>query len=95
MTALIIDSLKRGDFYASQGPEMDEISIRDNRLYVSCSDANAIVVYTDCRNVYVKEGKAINEAEFTLTGDEKYISVMCRDKEKSDANANTFWMNGL
>lgn len=88
----IMASLKRGDFYSSQGPEIYEISIEDNTLYVRCSDVSLIAVYTDCRACYYKEGEALKEGIFTLKGNEKYIRVMCRDKEHRDANSNAYWL---
>jgi hypothetical protein len=87
----IIDSLSQGDFYSSQGPEIYEISYMDNHLYVECSDVCLIVVYTDGRISYINKGDILNKAEFRLNGNEKYIRVMCRDKEHKDANSNAYW----
>lgn len=88
----IIKSLKDGDFYSSQGPHIYEISLQNNKLHVKCSDACLIVVYTDGRDCYIKKGEHLNEAEFLLNGKEKYIRVMCRDKEHKDANSNAYWL---
>ena len=87
----VIDSLKCGDFYSSQGPEIYEISIQDNNLSIRCSDVCLIVVYTDGRICYVKKGASLNEAKFKLIGNEKYIRVMCRDTGHKDANSNAYW----
>ena len=84
----IIDALERGDFYSSQGPEIHEISILEKKLRVCCSPVELIVVYTDSRVSYFKQESGITEAEFELSGREEYIRVMCRDKEKRDANSN-------
>ena len=88
----VFDSLKRGDFYSSQSPEIYEISVSDNCLKVKCSDVCLIVVYTDGRRCYIKKGERLTEAEFTLAGNEKYIRVMCRDREGLDANSNAYWL---
>lgn len=88
----IFCSLQQGDFYASQGPEIYEISLQDNKLHVKCSEVCLIVVYTDGRNCYIQKGKALTEAEFTLNGEEKYVRVMCRDREHKDANSNAYWL---
>ena len=87
----IMESLKTGNFYSSQGPDIHEIAICDNKLYVKCSDVNLIVVYTDTRTCYCKKGISINEAEFTLSGIDRYVRVMCRDGDKLDANSNAYW----
>ena len=88
----IMDSLKNGDFYSTQGPEIYEISIEGDSLNIKCSDVSLIVVYTDGRACHTKKGEALNEVTFTLRGDEKYIRVMCRDKEGKNANSNAYWL---
>ena len=107
----IIESLKAGSFYSSQGPEIYEISIDDGgngasgagneggeggkggkKLRIKCSDVCLIVVYTDTRACFCKKGNPLNEVEFTLTGGEKYIRVMCRDSAKHDANSSAYWL---
>ena len=88
----VMDSLKRGDFYSSQGPEIYEISVEDNKLHVKCSDVCLIVVYTNGRTCYVERGESFSEASFSLKGTEKYVRVMCRDKNHRDANSNAYWV---
>ncbi len=89
----IIEALKQGDFYSSQGPEIYEISLQENKLHIKCSDAKLIVVYTDGRRCHFIEGDSLKEADFQLTGNEKYIRVMCRDKDHRDANSNAYWLS--
>jgi hypothetical protein len=88
----IFDSIKTGNFYSSQGPDIYEISIENKKLCVKCSEAELIVVYTDDRTCYMKKGERVTEGEFTLNGNEKYIRVMCRDKNNLDANSNAYWL---
>ncbi|MCL2810729.1 MAG: PHP domain-containing protein [Clostridia bacterium] len=88
----IFASLRQGDFYASQGPEIYQISLHGNILGVKCSKVCLIVVYTDGRRCHIQKGEALTEAEFPLNGNEKYIRVMCRDKEHKDANSNAYWL---
>jgi hypothetical protein len=88
----IITALINGDFYASMGPEIHEISVSDNQLRIKCSDAVLIAVYTEGRRCYVKKGERLNHAEFDLDGSEGYIRVMCRDKNHKDACSNAYWL---
>jgi len=88
----IMNALKSGNFYSSQGPEIHKIHIEDGKLHVKCSEAKVIVVYTDGRACHLKQGDSLTEAEFTLKGNEKYIRVMCRDKNHRDANSNAYWL---
>ena len=89
----IMNALKSGNFYSSQGPEIYEISIEDSNLHVKCSEVKTIVVYTDGRTCHLKQGDSLTEAVFTLNGNEKYIRVMCRDANHNDANSNAYWFD--
>ena len=88
----VMDALMRGNFYSTQGPEIYELSLENNKLFIKCSDADLIAVYTDSRRCYLKRGGSMTEAEFEITGQHKYIRVMIRDKNKKDANSNAFWL---
>jgi hypothetical protein len=88
----VIAALKDGSFYASQGPDIHEITLENQTLRILCSDAVLIAVYTEGRGCYVKRGEKLNGAEFELNGQEGYIRVMCRDKNHKDANSNAYWL---
>jgi len=88
----VIDALKSGNFYSSQGPEIYEMSLEGNALTIKCSAVDSIVIFTMGRKCYVQTGKDIREAVFELSGDEGYIRVMCRDSDKKDANSNAYWL---
>ena len=47
--ASVIEAMKKGDFYASNGPEIQELSIRDGALCVRCSPVEKIYVVTSGR----------------------------------------------
>lgn len=89
---VVMNALKNGNFYSSQGPEIYEIFIEGDKLHIKCSEVDIVVVYTDGRNCHLKQGDSFTEAVFTLSGNEKYIRVMCRDKNHKDANSNAYWM---
>ena len=86
----IIAALKNGNFYASQGPEIYGITLEDKKLSVECSPAQLINVYTDGRRCYPAYGDGMTGAAFELSGNERYIRVMCRDKNYKDANSNAY-----
>ena len=88
----IMDSLQKGDFYSSQGPEIYEILLEDDILNIKSSPVEIIVVYTKDRKCYnkVKVGENLTQASFKLVGNDGYIRVMCRDKNKKDANSNAY-----
>ena len=88
----IMKSLINGDFYASQGPEIHEISLENGIISVKCSPCQTIVVYTQGRKCYVKTGSELTEAQFKLCGDEGYVRVMVRNSDGKDANSNAYWL---
>ena len=88
----VMASLAAGDFYSSQGPEIYEIRLEDQKLHIRCSEVDSIVVYTAGRHCYIKDFGGITHAEFDLNGNEGYIRVMCRDAQNRDANSNAYFV---
>lgn len=88
----VMAALKNGDFYSSQGPEIYEISIDGDNLTVKCSPVQSIMVLYHGRSRYEAAGDGLTEATFKLRGNEGYIRVVCRDKNKNDANSNAYWL---
>jgi len=84
----VIESLKNGNFYSSQGPDFKEIVLDNKTLNIKCSPCKLIAVYTVGRKCYVKTGEDITQASFELSGDEGYVRIMIRDKHGKDANSN-------
>lgn len=65
----IMDSLEKGDFYASTGPEIKELYVEDEKLHITTSEAREIFVRTDRRTCLVKmakDGELFTSAEFDL-----------------------------
>ncbi len=66
----IFSALKRGDFYASCGPEFHEISIDGTVVTVKTSPVSFVGISTDCRHLYSKrtEGDSLTEVSFDMGG---------------------------
>ena len=65
----VIKALERGDFYASTGPEIKELSIEEGILRVVTSDAASISMVTNFRlhsGRHAKDGKYLTEAVFDM-----------------------------
>lgn len=64
----VMDALERGDFYASTGPTIHELTLEDGILHVSCSDAAQVFVNTERREAFIKRaGEApLNEVDIDL-----------------------------
>ncbi len=68
----VIAALEAGDFYATSGPRINELTLDDVILKIKTSDAVQIRVCTENRRRYVidstmNDGKPINEAEFNIS----------------------------
>lgn len=93
-----MDAMQRGAFYATTGPELHELYIKDNALHVKCSPVEKIYVVTESRSCKMKlanVGETIDEAVFPLTGNEGYIRVDCRDASGHHAYSNAYRFNVL
>lgn len=78
----IIAALERGDFYASNGPEIYEMYINEeNKLIVKCSPAKTIAVGCECRRGPVRFSRhgTYTEAEFDISFIEDFVQVTITD----------------
>lgn len=94
----VIGALRRGDFYASTGPELQELCIRADTLQVRCSPVEKIYVITQGRHCLMRiapPGQTITEASFPLQGDEGYVRVDCRDACGRHAYSNAYFLDTL
>ncbi len=63
----IMDALEKGDFYASSGPAIEELSLEDGLLHVKTSPAAKIEVITERRVRWCSRGEGLTEAVFDLS----------------------------
>lgn len=86
----ILDALKKGRFYASQGPEFKSIEVKGDEVIVETSPVNRITV---CSNrVWVKDrcisGEGLTERIYKIQPGEKYIRFRITDGEGRIAWSN-------
>ncbi len=77
-------ALRRGDSYASEGPEIDELSVENRLLFIRTSEARSIALLTDTRAVSVAEaenGVALQSATLRIPKDIAYLRIEVTDKE--------------
>lgn len=94
--AEVIEALRQGNFYASTGPEIHHLVIRNGALEVSCSPVEKIYVVTSGRRCLMElaaPGQTLTGAAFPLRGDEEYIRVECRDASGRRAYSNAYWLD--
>ena len=103
----IFKSLKDGDFYASTGPEIFEISIEEGKVNVKCSPASTVCITTDCRHLYSKrsENGDLSDVTFDIYGylrltsdcinEHRYIRVTVVDKTGNSAYSRAYFADEL
>lgn len=94
----ITDSMLSGNFYTSQGPEIKELYIEDDKLYIKCSNAYKIhVTYQACKAQvrYSEDGSPLTEACFDFIKDRGYFRITVTDAEGKHACTNAYFPEDL
>lgn len=95
--ANVMNALKKGDFYASQGPTIDELWYEDNKICVKCSDAVEIhlgQVGRATRRIG-SDGTPLNYGEFELREDDEYVRIEIFDKYGKFAATRAYFLDEL
>ena len=90
----ITDAIKRGNYYSSTGPEIDEFYIDSGTLYAKGSKVKKISFMTNTRNRSYSGKSAedpISSAEHKLIGDETYVRVEFKDFDGKRAWSNPIY----
>lgn len=94
----ITDALLKGNFYASEGPEIKELWYEDGVIHVKSSPAKEISITTGARltaNFVAKENEFVNEAEWKILPDSRYVRVTITDINGKHANSNAYFIDEL
>jgi len=67
----LIEALKQGQYYSSQGPMIHELSLSGNELTIACSPVDTIVVVCGHSRTVNRSGRAITGATLDLSKLEK------------------------
>ena len=94
----VTTALLNGDFYASQGPEINGLWFEDGKIHITCSDVRRIILNTDSRHVGIvraEEGKTVNEATFKVHKNDIYVRITVEDEKGKRANTNAYFADEL
>lgn len=95
----IIEAIMEGSYYSSSGPLIHCFGVRDNKVYVECSDVYRInfivgnLVNDGISYICDDFEKTINHGEYELKGHESYVRVECVDKYGRCAWSNPIFLN--
>lgn len=93
--ASIADSIIKGRFYASSGPEIYDFGMKDGEVFIETSEVSEIHAITYGKwswgaNFNAGDKGYLTKARYKLTGDEQYIRMECVDR-----NGRAAWTNPL
>jgi hypothetical protein len=95
----ILESLQKGWFYSSCGPEIHDLQLdAENReVAVRCSPVAAIDLIGSgrfSRRLLAPEGQLLTEARYRLKRQQRYVRVACRDIHGRWAWSNPVFLGG-
>ena len=90
--ASILEALKNGNYYSSQGPDFKNIKVKEGRLEVSCSPVEKIIVSGYGSATIYKSKSDIEAAVFNLAllPQKKWLRITLIDKR-----GNRAWTNPI
>lgn len=95
----ITDAMLKGDLYASEGPEIYELYVEDNKVYIKCSEARRIVLtrYSkNCAIATMKDGVPLTEASFDVSSDKGvFFRLTVTDLKGKMAFTNAYFHEDL
>jgi hypothetical protein len=102
---VLLEALKTGHYYSSQGPVIHELSISGDELSIVCSPVNTIAVVGGNSRTVQRVSKSVTEATLDLTKlrkswlplkqDSAWIRVALIDQAGKRAWTNPIWMDRL
>ncbi len=101
---LLLNALKAGHYYSSQGPLIHDVSIAGSEINISCSPVDNITVLCGNSRSVVRNAKSITDATFDLKKLETgwllnkvspWFRVVCIDHAGKRAWSNPIWKDEL
>lgn len=92
----VMKAIIAGRFYSSNGPAINDISIKDGKIIAKTSEVKVInfIVNVSAGESHTAMGdKLLTEAEYRIRGSERYVRVECFDKNCKTAWSNTIIFN--
>ena len=94
----ITDALLAGNFYASEGPAINELWYEDGYVHIRTSEAVKITYTTGCRRAkaaYPENGKTLTEASFNVKELDGYFRITVYDQAGNAAFTNAYFVDEL
>lgn len=91
----LLEALKAGDYYSSQGPLLHDVRIENKRLHVRCSPCDRIMVLGAGAASKQSIGNGLVEADFPLARFKEggWLRVVVADRHDRRAWSNPLWLD--
>jgi len=89
----LLQAIRAGDFYSSHGPEIFDLRVEDDVVYVQTSPVEGISFVSKNgtgERWTAREGRKISRARFDLEDAERFVWVKC-----SDSRGRSAWTNPI
>lgn len=93
----ITKALESGNFYASQGPEIYDLYVEDEKVHITCSPCREITMQTGVRSagrIFDEDGK-ITGGEFEISDDMNYFRLTVTDKCGKKADTHAYFIEDI
>lgn len=95
----LFGALKKGDCYASTGPEIYDLYVEDGKVTIHCSPANGVFMSTAGRRKAAKlsehDQPLITECTFALDPEDYFFRITVRDTSGHRANTRIYYLDEL
>lgn len=94
----ITKALQDGHFYASQGPEIQELWYEDGEIHIVCAPAKRIAFTFGTRRTMAfnaESGEYLTYAHVPVAENSIYVRVTVTDENGKPANTNAYFVDEL
>jgi len=94
----ITKALENGDFYASEGPEIHELTYENGKAFIKCSEADRIICNFEIRRAgicYSEGDMPLTEGVFDIPENCGYFRITVIDKQGRHACTNAYFEEDL
>jgi len=89
----VIAALEQGDFYASTGPEILELTLEKNQAHLKCSPASRIMMHLSPKKsviIYNNDGSPVTEATFEISDSAPFVYFSVLAEGGTEARTRAF-----
>ena len=94
----VAKALEQGHFYASQGPQIQELWVEDGHLHLTCAPAQRVDFAYGIRrgeSVRAAEGESVTHASCCLPEDAIYVRATVWDEKGRPADTNAYFLDEI